>query len=280
MQVTLLSRALLAALLSTGISLAWAKSGASGTVTIEGTSWPVADAAATLEGDKMEIVFAQKPFDRDAWADDGEFGFFDLMEFKDNAARDAQSLTITLDKDDGSYAGHNVKTATGGGGGFDSAHDLSVKLTARDDKHVAGTLKMTDDPAAEISFDLPFIKYGPMARVGTPLPSDGGEPGKALLAVINATHAGNFDQMLALTHPDRRERMQNAKTSGETAKMLEMQQKFTPKISKITGGGINGDKAWIEFEGADGGGAMKGSATLNRVDGQWYVKGLKAKRGG
>lgn len=280
MKHAILPHALLAALLVLGTSPVLGKSGATGTVTIDGQTWPVADAAATLEGDKMEIVFAQKPFDRDAWADDGEFGFFDLMEFKDNAKRDAQSLTISLDKEDGSYAGHNIKSATGGGGGFDNAHDESVTLTARDDKHVAGTLKMSDDPAAEISFDLPITKYGPMARVGTPLPADGGEPGKALMAVINATHAGNFDQMLALTHPDRRERIQKAKASGETAKMLEMAQKFTPKISKITGGGINGDKAWIEFDGTNGGGAMKGSASLTRVDGQWFVKGLKAKSGG
>ena len=281
MKIATLPLALCSALIVAMAGPVSAKSGASGTVTIDGTAWPVADAVATLNGDKLELVFGQKEFDRAAWAEDGEFGTFDLWEFKNNDERDAQSLTISIDNEDNGYAGHNIKTAFGGGGGFDSAHDDSVKISARDDKHVAGTLKLaSDDLAAEVSFDLPITKYGPLARAGTPLPADGGEPGKALKAVVDATHAGKLDDMIALSHPERRKSIEEAKAAGEADEMMKMAQAFTPKISKITGGNVDGDTAWVEFEGQEDGNAVKGTATLTRFEGKWYVKGINTKSGG
>ena len=271
----------LSALLAVSAGPAFAKSGASGTITIDGKSWPVADAVATLNGENLEVVFGQKTFDRASWAEDGEFGTFDLWEFKDNEARDAQSLTIDIDEEDGSYAGHSIKTGSGGGGGFNSDYDNSVSLSARDAQHVAGTIKLTgDDLAADVSFDLPIIKFGPLARAGTPLPAGGGDPGKALKAMIDATHAGKLDEMIALSHPERRRGIEEAKAAGEADEMLKMAQAFTPKISKITGGTVDGDTAWVEFDGQEDGSAVKGTATLTRAEGKWFVKGISTKSGG
>lgn len=260
-------------------SSALAKTGAVGTVTIKGVSWPVADAVATLDGENLEIVFSQKLFDRAAWADDGKFGTFDVWSFKDDETREGQSLTIDIDEEDGSYAGHNIKTATSSGGGFSSAYDESVKLTERDDKRVAGTVKLLgEELSAEISFDLKVEKFGPLARSGTPLPADGGEPGNALKATVEATHSGDIERMLAISHPANRKEIEDAKAKGETEQMLGLAQAFTPKITKITGGGVNGDKAWVDFEGEQSGRAMKGTATLNRVEGKWYVKGMSSRQ--
>ena len=281
MKAAILPYALFSALLVLGAGPALAKSGANGTVTIEGKSWPVADAVATLDGETLAVVFGQKVFDRAAWAEDGEFGTFDLWEFKDNDARDAQSLTITIDQEDGSYAGHNIKTSSGGGGGFSSDYDNSVTLTARDAEHIAGTIKLAgDDLGADVTFDLPITKYGPLARAGTPLPADGGDPGKALKAMVDATHAGKLDEMIALSHPERREGIEAAKAAGEADEMLKMAQAFTPKISKITGGIVDGDTAWVDFEGQEDSGAVKGTATLTRAEGKWFVKGINTKSGG
>ena len=258
---------------------ALAKTGATGTVNLDGVSWPVVDAVATLDGEKLEVVFAQKPFDRAAWIDDGKFGTFDLWDFKDNAARDAQSLSIAIDQADGSYAGHNVKTAKGSGGGFDNSYDNSVTLTARDDKHVAGTINLVGGGiSAEVSFDLVIERFGPLALPGTPLPAGGGDPGAALKAMFDATHKGNIEQMLSSSHPENRKEIEDAKAAGTTAQMLKMAQAFTPTVSKITGGSVDGDKAWVEFEGQQGGRVMKGTATLTRVDGKWYVKGVSARK--
>ena len=257
---------------------ALAKTGATGTVTLDGVSWPVVDAVATLDGEKLEIVFAQKPFDRATWADDGEFGTFDLWSFKNNA-RDAQSLSISIDQADGSYAGHNVKTAKGSAGGFNNSYDNSVTLTARDGKHVAGTLNLVGGGiSAEVNFDLVIEKFGPLALPGTPLPAGGGDPGGALKATFDATHKGNIEQILSLSHPENRKEIEDAKDAGTTAQMLRMAQAFTPTVSKITGGSVDGDRAWVEFEGQQSGRVMKGTATLTRIDGKWYVKGISARK--
>lgn len=276
-----LTSALLAALLALGATPVLAKPGANGTVTLDGSRWPVADAVATLEGDELKLVFASKEFDRVAWAEDGEFGTFDLWDYKDNENREAQSLSITVDKESGGYSGHGTMSGSGGGGGYSSDYEDSLKLSARDDKHVAGTLKLTgDDIVAEVTFDLPIQKFGPLARPGTALPSDGGEPGKALKAVVDATHAGDLDKMIALSLPEKREQLEQAKASGEAAKMLEMAKLFTPKISKVTGGTVDGDKAWVDFEGQEDGATVKGTAELGRSGGKWYVGSINTRHGG
>ncbi len=276
-----LTSALLAALLALGATPVLAKPGANGTVTLDGSRWPVADAVATLEGDELKLVFASKEFDRVAWAEDGEFGTFDLWDYKDNENREAQSLSITVDKESGGYSGHGTMSGSGGGGGYSSDYEDSLKLSARDDKHVAGTLKLTgDDIVAEVTFDLPIQKFGPLARPGTALPSDGGEPGKALKAVVDATHAGDLDKMIALSLPEKRQQIEQAKASGEAAKMLELAKLFTPKINKVTGGSIDGDSAWVDFEGQEDGGKVTGTAELSRMNGQWYVKKINTRSGG
>jgi len=278
MKVLNLSKVICLALLALGGNAVFAKSAATGTVTIDGVTWPVADAVATLDGEDLQIVFGQKTFDRSAWADDGKFGTFDLWEFVDNEARDAQSLTIDIDEEDGSYGGHNIKTSSGGGGGFDSSYDDSVTLTTRDEKRVAGTIKLVGaDLGADVSFDLAIERFGPLARAGTPLPAGGGEPGVALKATVDATHSGDIEQMLAISHPSNRKEIEDAKAAGEVEQMLKMAQLFTPKITRITGGSIDGDKAWVEFDGDQDGHAMQGTATLTRTDGKWYVKGISSR---
>lgn len=279
MKVINLSNFICLVLLCFGTDAVLAKPSATGTITIDGVSWPVADAVATLDGEKLEIVFAQKAFDRSSWADDGLFGMFDLWDFVDNEARDAQSLTITIDDEDGSYAGHTVKTGSGGGGGFNNSYDDSVSLTTRDDKRIAGTLKLAGGSlGANVSFDLLIEKFGPLARGGTALPADGGAPGQALKATVDATHSGDIEKMLAISHPSKRKEIETAKAAGEIDRMLKMAQKITPTITKITGGGIDGDKAWVEFDGRRSDRPMKGTATLTRTGGKWYVKRLSSRK--
>lgn len=270
------SRAVLAALLALAAALAHAKDGATGTVTIGGESWPVADAAAVLDGEDLEVVFAQHPWNRAAWSDDGEFGSFDLMEYEGGA--DGQSLTVDIDEEDGGYGGHTTRLSMGSSsGGYSSDFESSVTLTARSAERVAGTIKMkSDELAADIAFDLPVLKQGPLARSGTALPADGGEPGKALRAVVEATHAGDVTKMTALSNPERRAGIKEAKKAGQLDEMLTMAKLFTPKIKKITGGTTEGDKAWVEFDAQDG---SKGTANLVRVDGAWYLEAINTRSG-
>lgn len=273
------SRTLLAAALICSAASAFAKDGATGTVTIDGQSWPVADAIATMEGEDLQIVFAQHKWDRAAWADDGEFGTFDLMEYEGDA--DGQSLSVDIDEEEGGYGGHNIRYSMGSSsGGYSSDYEPSVVLTSRTAERVAGTVKMAgEDLVTDVSFDLPIQKTGPLARAGTPLPADGGEPGKVLRAVVDATLAGDVDKMTALSHPERRAGIVEAKKAGQIEEMLTMAKLFTPKIKRITGGTMDGDKAWVEFVGDEGGSEVKGTGTLVRVNGGWYLEGIQTRSG-
>ena len=258
-----------------------AESGASGTITVGGETWPVADAVALLDDGDLELWFTRLEFDRVKWAEDGELDSFDTSEFRND--EDGPALRIDIDDEDGGYGGHTVRfSSSSSSGGYSSDMEESLTITARDDKRIAGTVKFDDGAglAADLSFDLPISKTGPMARPGTQLPADGGEPGKALKAMVDATHAGDLDTMIALSEPERRKGIEEAKASGEAAQMLEMAKMFTPKISKILGGTTDGDQAWVDFEGKEGAETVKGTAELSRSDGKWYIKSINTRSGG
>lgn len=272
--------ALLLALLAGGVR---AESGATGTVTIDGETWTVADAVAVAVSDDgdIELWFSKLEFDRVAWAEDGEFDSFDTYDFKDDA--DGPALRIDVDEEDGGYGGHTVRfSSSSSSGGYSSDLEDSVTISARDEKRIAGRVKLDDGSGlvADLSFDLPLTKTGPLARPGTPLPAGGGDPGKALKAMVDATHAGDLDTMIALSDPERRQGIEEAKASGEAAQMLEMAKLFTPKISKIVGGTTEGDQAWVDFEGTEADGLVKGTAELSRSGGKWHIKSINTRSGG
>lgn len=271
--------AALALALGATVPLALARAGASGTVTIDGKTWPVADAVAVSDQGDVEIWFTELKFDRMKWAEDGEFGVFDPYKFVDDGS--GTSVTVDVD-DDGSYGGHSVRYGSSSSSStMSSDHEGTLTLTANDGKRIAGRWKLDDGSGlvVDVGFDLPITATGPMARPGTPLAADGGEPGKALRAMVDATHAGQLDTMIALSDPERRKGIEEAKAAGQAAEMLQMAQLFTPKIGKITGGTLLDDQAWVDFEGSEGSGPVKGTAELSRKDGKWYVKSINTRSG-
>ena len=277
------SRVLAAALaLAVGgiVPAAFAKDGATGTVTVDGKTWTVADAVAVSDQGSVELWFTELKFDRMKWAEDGEFGVFDPYRFVDDG--NGTSVTVEVDED-GSYGGHSVRYGSSSSSStMSSEHEETLKLSANDGQHVAGSWKLDDGSGlvVDVAFDLPITKTGPMARPGTPLPADGGEPGKALRAMVDATHAGKLDTMIELSDPERRKGIEEAKAAGQAAEMLKMAQLFTPKITKITGGTLLGEQAWVDFEGSETSGTVKGTAELSRTAGKWYVKSINTRSGG
>ena len=261
------------------VSLALAKDGAAGTVTFSGEAWPVADAVAIQDGDEIELHFAKVAWDRAEWARDGKFESFDLHSFKDDA--DSPSLTMDLNAE-GAYSGHTFRFGPSStSGGYDSTFESAISISARSAERIAGTVRFpdTDGYSADVSFDLPIIKEGPLARPGKPLPADGGEPGKRLKATIDATHAGDIDAMTALSNPERRAGIEEAKAAGEIDQMLAMAKLFTPTLTRITGGNVDGDRAVVDFIGNDGTGEVKGMADMVLIDGVWYLEQINTSSG-
>lgn len=242
-------------------AVAPAKEGASGSFQIEDQTYAVADAIAWRDGDSLKIVFTDKPYDRAAFADDGELDTFDFMR------HDGATLELNVDPDDGTLSG--VSTTAGGASRFFSGMGETLTVERRDEAGIAGTFQLGDAPG--IQFDLP-ITAAAMARPGEPLPADGGEPGKALLAQFAAIHAGDLDALMAMAPPELAAEMQASKDSGEAPQMMAMAKLFTPTDVKISGGRQDGDKAWIDFTGAETGGKVTGTAMLTRSGGRWRVE--------
>lgn len=265
--------------LGSGIGPAVAKTGATGTITLDGKTWNVVDAVAVSDQGSVEIWFSELPFDRVKWAEDGQFDVFDPYHLKD--APSGTAVTVDVDEE-GTYGGHSVRHgSSSSSSSMSSDLEDTLVLSANDETRVAGRWKLDDGAGlvTDVQFDLPITKTGPMARPGTPLPAGGGDPGKALRAMVDATHAGNLDAMIALSPPAQRKEIEQAKAAGEADEVLKMAKLFTPKITKVTGGSVVDDQAWVDFEGTEASGAVKGSAELSRIDGKWYLKSINTKSG-
>lgn len=129
-----------------------------------------------------------------------------------------------------------------------------------------------DTWTVDVKFDSAVI---PRAS-GTPLPTDGGEPGKAFDAFIEAARGDDLPKIIALLSPRQAEMFSHDyNTPEENLKSAKQMFEFTlPKKHKVTGGELRGeDKALLEVEGVP----FEGSRVLyivsmERADGRWgYV---------
>ena len=143
---------------------------------------------------------------------------------------------------------------------------------------LVGTYRYADDddpdgPACELDFDIPLL--GTIAEAppmpGQPLPADGGEPGKVYLALNKAMLAGDLDALATLLPPEQAAEMQKSRATPEFAQQLLFIQAMTPKNVKLKGGRIDGDKAWLEFDGVEGDALRSGTAEMVRENGRWRV---------
>jgi hypothetical protein len=83
-------------------------------------------------------------------------------------------------------------------------------------------------------------------------------------------------KILAASPPEQRELMQK-QTPEQIKDMLSLMKTMTPSGTKITGGSIDGDQAWIHFIGKSGCTPLTGTATMARVSGQWRVTKMSTK---
>ena len=59
--------------------------------------------------------------------------------------------------------------------------------------------------------------------------------------------------------------------------MLSLMQTMTPTEPKITGGSIDGEKAWVNFTGTRNGKVLTGKAKMARTSGMWRVIKISTK---
>jgi Domain of unknown function (DUF4878) len=241
---------------------------AKGQVRLSRASFTVADAVAYKTDDGIEVALLSAAFDRKAAVKDQKIDSFDLM------GSDGQSITLRIGSD-GSMNCIDFRTDGGGGSSCNSDYEKALTLTTRTADRVAGSFKLTrEGESADVTFDLKVEST--VTRPGTPLPAGGGEPGKAALAYFAAVEKGDFRALKALARPEQRAKMEEAEKSGEAKEMFEFLREMSPRKVKIVGGTIDGDEAFVDFEGVSDGEPAKGVVELVRVAGQWYVSGTSS----
>ena len=233
--------------------------------------WTVVDAIAWRDDSGTHVVVSDKPFDRTAIAGDLKMDSSDVMSHQMDPLN-AQTYEVRLDSE-GAVDGTSLSMP--GGSSFSYTSDMAggLTLSKSDASHVIGSFKYD---IADIRFNVPVVSDA-LARPGKPLPSDGAEPGKVFSAQIAAIAKGDFDALVKLSPPEHRESiMESAKKDGGKMEMMAAQA-FTPSKATVTGGSIDGDKAWLDFDGVQGGEAMKGLAVVERKDGAWYVRNIEVR---
>jgi hypothetical protein len=140
--------------------------------------------------------------------------------------------------------------------------------------HFAG--EDAEGPLCDLTFDVALIGTRaeappPAPPPGQPLPADGGEPGKAYLALNKAMLAGDLDALAKLLAPAQAAEMQKARGTPDFAAQMQLMQAMTAHDVKLKGGRIDRDKAWLEFDGTEGGEPRSGSVEMVKEDGRWRV---------
>lgn len=246
-----------------------ASADAKGKIALKGAAFTVADAVAYKTDDGIEVAFLPAPFDRTAAAQDRKIDSFDLMR----AVGPRVALRIDAD---GSFNCIDYSTGEGGGSSCNSDFTKALTLTTRTADRVAGSFKLkAGSDTADVTFDLKVEST--LARTGTTLPADGGEPGKAVLAHFAALEKNDLEALIATAPPDQQAMMRASVTSGEAKEMFQMMRAMSPRKVKVVGGSVDGDEALVDFEGVAEGKPALGVATVVRVNGRWHMKGSSSR---
>ncbi len=104
------------------------------------------------------------------------------------------------------------------------------------------------------------------AAAADPLPADGGEPGKVVLAALQAQRTGDFEAWKKAFHPRVWQGFEEPRR-----KMLERGVKYSPISAHILGGTVDGDRATVNIEATFPSATRTTDADLERFEGEWRV---------
>ena len=226
------------------------------------------------------VMLTTRPVDRETIAKDTDPY---ATAINDEAVRDADYLAFHVDAD----ATVGMNAHVGGTQYIDSSGkimgskgSLAANCSQNTVERIACTVKSakpvkTSDGAwaVDVSFDSAVLARVP----GKPLPKDGGEPGKALLALVEAAKGDDLAKIIAQLAPGEAEDYQrDYNTPAENLASAKQMFEFTlPKQPQITGGElIDENTALLEVEGVPyAGSRVLYLVTMLRTDGRWGYSG-------
>lgn len=229
----------------------------------------VVDGMAVREGRNVLIVVTDQAFDRAAFGADGKYDQWDFLDHPGN------SLKLTVDPEGGFLWSWSILS---GGGSVSGSGGDGLGLEPAGAGRIKG--RWQDEAGHAVQFDLPVLARE-VPRAGQPLPADGGEPGAAFRAMLQAIHGGDIEGMIAHSAREQAEELRAAVASGEAARVMEMARAFTPAADglAIQGGTVDGERAWVEFTGRDATGAIRGTAVMLKIDGKWRMDAINSTSG-
>jgi hypothetical protein len=216
------------------------------------------------------VVFADKPIDAaaaNAAADRGEAVGDQLRQ------ADATRVELNL-QSDGSLQNVNIN-APGYSGSQSGMGWYTLDLARNDAKRIEGSFRSNDESEKQQGrfYDLKFaLDIAGPADLGTALPADGGEPGKAYRAYLAALEKGDLDALAKTMTRERSAELLAHRNDPDFKMMFAFIQASALRDPKITKGYSKGDSATLELSGKDGdGNRATSTATLQKERGSWRV---------
>jgi hypothetical protein len=243
---------------------------ASGTLTLNGRSFPLKYSAAILVPNtdnktKMgtRIVLADKPIPPDVMDD-----FAAIWDLK---TKDFHGLQLDIDSSKGNIGAFVISNTLEGSLSQSRTFNPST-FTVFTDKRVEGTVK--DDT------ELGSNKYSYNVKFATDVATPPAEPTaadataaaqmastKAYLKLVKAIQTGDKQIIIALSPPDRRAMVD----TPDFPKILEMVQMMQAKDIHVLKATEAGDTATLIASGTQDGKPQRGKITLTKADGKWVM---------
>ena len=227
-----------------------------------------------INGEQVDLKYAYV-FTEDHPFNAGESGFVIKLTTEEVAVRELGSAfaggsTVSVKFDaQGEVYSRDVflRTSTGNmsASGLDFEFNLQQSGPEEYRGSMLGTVEFVDD---RYEFSLTFAA-APQAETGTPLPADGGEPGKAYLAHFELMGSGDWDKISKEIPKDELEDIKQMGLSDE--EVLEFLTLFKPSEVEIVGGTLDGDMAYLEVKMVMDGQPGTGTITMEKQDGKWVL---------
>ena len=198
--------------------------------------------------------------------------FYDPEKVINAHCADDETFVVYFEFDrSGRYHGLSYYFGSGDGCGF--CYDSSVRSTAQIDRQrLAGTLSFKDERR---SFDIRFDVPVPPREWGKPLPPDGGEPGKAVLAYQAAIESTDKKALFDLLDARGRELWKTREKEGKVDRALQYRwekEHLELKDPRITGGFLRGDQAIVLVKGTNSYASLQGEVALRLEEGRWRIR--------
>jgi hypothetical protein len=168
---------------------------------------------------------------------------------------------------------HGLSYYFGSGDGCGYCYDSSVHSTVRiAGERLTGSLSFQEPHR---SFQLDLNVPVPPRHWGKPLPADGGDPGKTVLAYQTALETRNQKALFDLLTGEGQQLWSQREKEGKLDRALEYRwakEHLELTQPQITGGYVRGEDAVVLVKGKNSYSSLKGEVALRREGSRWRIR--------